>query len=191
MTRFIPLLFALSASLLLSAQSGEANAKAWFKDRLYTGGGVGLGFSSLGGNVQIAPLVGLKLNNRLHTGMRGTYWYHWGRVQDQGGLIHRYGGSIGALSLFGRLFVTENIFLHTEPEWMTLPTYTWQNDNNGSAYILKERRVSAFNFYVGGGYFQGTGGSSGIFIMLLYNLNQNPNALYANPMIQMGFSFGL
>lgn len=183
----------MTTSFALFSQSLEPDKppiRAWLKDRIYTGGGLGLGFSSLGGNLQLAPIVGLKLTNKLHTGVRGTYWYHWGKAYDDLGAAHKYAGSIAALSLFGRLFVTNNVFLHVEPEWMNLPTYTLQPDQNSLTYILKEKRTNAFNFYLGGGLFQSTGGNSGLFAMLLYNVNQTKNSLYANPMIQVGFAIG-
>ncbi len=52
--------------------------------------------------------------------------------------------------------------------------------------------MQQFNsFFVGGGYLQRIGGNSGMYFLVLWNLNDTPNSPYTNPVIRIGFNIGM
>ena len=80
--------------------------------------------------------------------------------------------------VFNRVYFTENIFAHAAYEALSLECYG-------------RNRVWVGSPLVGGGYAQEMGHTSKWYIMLLYNLNEHVCSPYSNPLVQIGFAFGL
>ncbi|UTW60562.1 hypothetical protein KFE98_10865 [bacterium SCSIO 12741] len=180
-----------SDSTYVQEPQKEKKPKANYK-KVFLGGGIGLGISSNSGSINISPMVGYNVTKNLQTAVRFTYWYQWGRAWDARGRQHNYSGNIYATSVFARYVLFKGLFAHVEPEWMNLPTYYWKaNSISPVEYELVEERVDAFNFYLGGGFYQGFSGNSGAFFMILYNLNETENSFYSNPYFQVGFAVGI
>lgn len=175
------LLILLPGFILFSEASAQApSMKEDFWDKVYFGGNFGLQF----GNqtvIDINPLIGYRLTDKLSVGTSITYIYY--KVTDPYNIYPTYSTNIYGASLFTRYFLLENIFAHVEGEVLNLevPNY----------FLHRYERQNVFGFYVGGGYRQEIGDRSSLNIMLLYNLNQDRNSPYQNPIIRIGFGFGI
>jgi hypothetical protein len=155
-----------------------------FGERLYFGGGLGVGF----GNttfVNISPLLGYRITERFSAGIRVKYQYfkyQQNFVGTNGAVIKSsfesniYGGGV-----FSRLFVSNNIFLHGEYENLSVQF----GDRFGNK--TREWIPSAF---IGGGYAYPIGGRAMFSITALYNvLYDEFKSPYASPLdIQAGIS---
>ena len=161
------------------SQAQQLNETFW--EKVYFGGNFGLQF----GNqtlVNVNPIVGYRITEKLSAGVSATYIYY--HFKDPYYSID-YTSNIYGGSIFTRYFVLENIFAHVEGEVLNLevPQYF----NNSYSYV----RDNVFGFYVGGGLRQPMGERSSLNILLLYNLNEDVNSPYQNPIIRIGFGFGI
>jgi hypothetical protein len=166
--------------------------KGFNPDNLMFGGGLGLGISNAGGQISIAPLVGYRFHKHFQAALRASYWYTWTKFRDPIGSYHKVSDNIYTASVLGRVILIKGIYLHIEPEYMNRGSFNsnvWQS-NGGNSYSLPEtKRVDVFNFYIGPGFYQGFSGNRGMFVQLLWNLNQTSDSFYSNPYLQVGFAF--
>jgi len=147
-----------------------------FKSKLFFGGGFGLQFGSMT-LIEVSPLVGYRVTPKLAVGLSPTYKYYKYNAYYGNVTTNVFGGSI-----FTRYSIFENVFAHVEYESLFYNT-------KEPAY---PNYMQQFNsFFVGGGYNQSIGANSGMYILLLWNLNDTPDSPYINPIIRMGFSVGL
>ena len=145
--------------------------------KLLIGGGLGAQFGTIT-SVQISPTIGYLFTENLLVGLSGQYIYY---EENYGNFIYKtnmYGGGIYAQ----RYFLT-NFIAHIEYELLNLDAY---NPIDGS-----EERINVSSFFVGGGYRSLIGGNSFASFMLLYNLNDDINSPYINPIIRISFGVGL
>jgi hypothetical protein len=152
--------------------------------RIFTGGSFALQFGTYT-LVQISPIVGYKLTERFMPGISITYLYS--KYNDPSGLYPSYSTNMYGGSVFGRYFVTQNLFAHLELEVlnMDVPNAT------SSYYYTGFHRQNVSSLFVGGGYREAMGGRSSINIMLLYDVIQDLYSPYSNPIIRIGFGFGI
>lgn len=148
-----------------------------FKDRLFLGGNLGLQFGSQT-YIDVSPLLGYRVNDKLSVGVGATYIYY--RLKEAN---YSYSSSIYGGRMFARYFLYENFFAQFEPELLNMEVY---NTNSNEYY-----RKNIFSPFIGGGYIQKFSEYSGIYIMLLYNINDTPDSPYQNPVIRIGFNIGL
>ncbi len=87
-----------------------------FWDRVYTGGGIGLQFGSQT-FVNISPLVGYRLTEKLSVGLSATYIYY--RYKNPNPAF-TYSSNIYGGSVFSRYLIFENLFAHVEYEVLRL-----------------------------------------------------------------------
>ncbi len=156
------------AALSASAQWGdeEMQEKPSIKDRIFTGGGFGLSFSSTYDYVSISPLIGYRVNQRLATGVSVTYRYAAHKYVTPKVSTNDFG-----ISPFVRFQLYGPLFLHAEYEYL----------NN--EYVLNSAgetmRQNFSSFMAGGGFFQPIGRRAGFFAMALYNFSyRNPTSPY-------------
>jgi hypothetical protein len=148
-----------------------------FKDRIYVGGNLGLQF----GNetyIDISPLVGYKFTEKITAGAGVTYIYYRYKSSYINYNTNIYGGRV-----FGRYFFIPSLFAHAEVELLNMELF---NTNKNEYY-----RKNILSPFVGGGYIQRIGNNSGIYLMLLYNLNDSAESPYSNPIVRIGFNIGL
>jgi len=140
------------------------------KDRLVFGGNLG---GSLGtfSYFQINPMVGYKTTERWVNGIGFNYIYSGSRGYTQ----NIYGPSI-----WSRAYVYQGVMLHTEFEYLTLNLRA----PNGATF-----NANAPVWLVGGGY-QTTGNGVGFGILVLFDLLQDPNSPYINPIFRVGGMIG-
>jgi hypothetical protein len=164
------LVLCLSVSMAF-AQWGEEGMpeKPSFRDRVFTGGGLGAGFSSYYSSISLSPLVGVVLTPRLATGVQFTY--RWSQYKTYSPQITTtdYG-----ISPFVRFNVIGPLFLHAEYEYLNYEYPRSSGDTERSGFS---------SFMAGGGLFQPIGRHAGLYLLALYNFNYGPNTPYDSPVV--------
>lgn len=175
-------LFVLSALLsplhtMASGQDDEKPVKEReFKDRIFFGGGLGLQFGTITA-INVSPLVGYRITEKLSAGLSGTYQYYHNRQFDMSTDI--YGGG-----LFARYLITRMLFVHAEYEALSLRSENfWLANQSGKRFMEQ-------NYFAGGGVRLHLGGRSYFNLMLLYNFNENSYVHFQNPMFRFGIDVG-
>ncbi|SHH87766.1 hypothetical protein SAMN04488109_5765 [Chryseolinea serpens] len=172
----------LAASLILMgtvafAQWGdeEMSEKPPLRERIFTGGGFGLSFSSYYSYVSISPLIGVKITPKLAAGAQVQYRYTKYKQTSYNISTNDYG-----ISPFLRYNFYGPLFLHTEYEYLNYEYPISQSET--------VRR--GFNsFMAGGGLFQPIGRHAGFYLVALYNFSYheptNPNDFspYSSPLV--------
>ncbi len=157
--------------------SNSKKLKANFKDRIFLGGNLGLQFGTQT-YIDVSPLIGYKITDRFSSGIGVTYIYY--RYKDN---VYSYNTNIYGGRVFSRYFFTENIFGHAEFEVLNMELLS---TNNYQYY-----RKNIYTPMIGAGYIQRFSNQSGIYLLLLYNLNDSAESPYSNPIIRIGFNIGL
>lgn len=163
----------LSIPGVICAQQSNDEPSRWFFGGYF---GAQFGHVTL---IDISPIVGYMLTERLALGVGATYKYY--RIRNFFDPVnntvkpfrtHIYGGNT-----FSRFFINRNFFAHGEYEYLRYSNELYGNANFHSVFL-------------GGGYRQYFGSSSAAEIMILWNLNETPNSPYTNPVIRIGFAIG-
>lgn len=168
-----------SKSLFAQVNSENSAPEYNFKSHLYFGGGFGLqfGYMTL---IEVSPLVGYIVTPKFSVGISPTYKYY--KYNDLYGKNLDLKTNVWGGSIFTRYSIFENVFAHVEYE-----SLFYNEQVPGYPEIRKQYN----SFFVGGGYNQRIGGNSGMYILLLWNLNDTPDSPYINPIVRVGFSVGL
>lgn len=151
-----------------------------FIDRLYLGGNFGLQFGTIT-HVEVSPIVGYMINDRLSAGFGGIYQYFRVRGSNR---VADYETNIYGGKLFGRYNFSQLLFGYTEYENINLDVVL----NTPNGFELGRAWVPAF--FIGGGYFQPIGNRAGVTAMLLYNvLYDVSRSPYNSPFVlRVGFT---
>lgn len=180
MKRFYLLIITLFITVSLSsAQTGELDEGADWKDRIYTGGGLGLQFGTIT-NIQVSPILGYRINNNLSAGIGVTYIYYKIKYDNYPDFeTNIYGGR-----LFVRRNLNQQFFLYGEYENLNLEYF---DTSDGSVY-----REWVPGLFLGGGYFVPLGRHAGISAMALYNvIHDDLRSPYNSPLVlRVGISTG-
>lgn len=157
-----------------SGQKKEGDVKRQAKPqkpmRWFVGGMFGAGFSSYSSYVEISPLVGFKVTPAFHVGTRITYI--WNSYEFQNGErenLHHYGAS-----LFARYIIFKGLFAQVEYEALSFDYYNYPREWINS-------------FFIGGGYYQDIGGRGFASFAIMFNVLDNYDSPYTNPVIRIGF----
>lgn len=144
------------------------------KDRLYYGGNFAMSFGTIT-YIDVSPLVGAMVTNRLSGGVGATYQYFNDR-RFIGGNSSLYGGRV-----FGRYNVFPNFFGHVELESLNFDLYNQNTDRFERTWVP--------GFFLGAGYFAPFGNRGGANFTFLYNLiHDNRRSPYNEPyVIRVGF----
>lgn len=146
-----------------------------FSERIFFGGNLGAQFGTYT-VVEVSPLVGYHITDRLAAGIGATYIYL--NVKDFDYETNIFGGKV-----FTEYAIIENVVAHAEYEVLNFEAFDDFTD--------EKKRVNVGSLLVGGGYRQRLGGNSFITLMILYNLTETRYTPYENPIIRIGFAFGL
>jgi len=170
---------AITQSIYAQIEVETRQPKNDFKSHLYFGGGFGLqfGYMTL---IEVSPLVGYNVTPKFSIGISPTYKYY--KYNDYYGQNLDLKTNVWGGSIFSRYYLFENIFAHVEYESLLY---------NSQTPGYPETKQQFNSFFVGGGYNQRIGGNSGMYILVLWNLNDTPDSPYINPVIRVGFSVGL
>lgn len=186
-TSLITLLLPI-ATVTLSAQDSTAYVQQGakekepftLKDRIWFGGGIGLSLGTVTA-VQLDPLVGVFLDHdhKLSVGLGPSYSY----FQDNR-YAPAYEQSNYGYRIFSRYRVIEQAYLHAE--FLQLNTESFYNFDNQIG------RIWVPHLLLGAGYVQPLGGSSSIYLQVLFEVLQDPNSVYLGmgPIFSMGIGVG-
>lgn len=155
-----------------------------FKERIVTGGGLGLSFGSSQDFISISPMVGYRVTERLLTGTGVTYRYTKYKYYTPALTLIDWG-----FNPFLRYTLFKNIFVHTEYEYLN---YEFPSPVNPEISTRE-----AFNsFLAGGGFIQPISDKAAFYITALYNFSYkeplpNQYSPYYSPLIlRAGISVG-
>lgn len=190
----LTLFFCLSMPLIQAQQRGRKPEKVAFKDRLWYGGNLGLGFSSsnLGGGLQgnifflgVSPMVGYKFNEWLSAGPRLEFQWYTGRYREFGsGPIYRYNVINLGAGLFARAKVFRQFFLHGE---YGVIQYTFPVNIDYQNNRINTEKELIDQFLVGAGI--NFGGQFSSEIALLYNLLAPDDTVDLPIVFRYGFTY--
>jgi hypothetical protein len=105
--------------------------------RWFAGGNLGLQIGTVT-LIDVSPLVGYMLTNKLAVGVGATYKYYHIRNYFYDPALNRYENfrsHIFGGSSFGRYFITQNIFAHTEYEYLRYKNEVFGNINFHSYFV--------------------------------------------------------
>lgn len=148
-------------------------------ERLFFGGGLGLQFGTLT-LIDISPMIGYKLTNRIGIGVSPTYKFYRYRNYFGSDLdlkTNALGGSV-----FTRCYIYNGLFAQAEYEYLN---YRY-NDPYASGKLSKD----IWSLFLGGGYSQLVGGRASLYLMVLWNLHDTADSPYTNPVVRGGLSLG-
>jgi hypothetical protein len=158
---------------------GEANSLKGtpFKERIMTGGGMGLGFGGDRDFISVSPVIGYALTRKIIAGTSITYRYTNFKLTNPSIKLNDYG-----VSPFVRWTVYKSIFIQTEYEYLNYE------------YPLSTRQTVRYDFksfLAGGGFIQPISDKVAFYLMALYNFSyQDPVAgqprAYTSPLIIRG-----
>lgn len=146
------------------------------QNRWFAGGMIGGGFSNTSSYVSIEPLVGYRVTPAFHVGVRLSYIFNSFQINANGDRanLHSYG-----LGVFGRYVFLRFLMAQVEFETLNLPVWPYTGE-----------RLWVPSLFIGGGYFQQIGGRGFATVAILYNVLENENSPYSNPLIRIGFGVG-
>lgn len=170
----------LLISCIISKNSFSQNGFSW--NRVVFGGNFGAGFSSTQSAVAISPTLGYRVTEKLTIGTGVIYQYNRYKFIGYDFKFSNYGAK-----LFGTYQLNDFLVLHSEYESLNLEYITY----NVAGVPDGTNRRTIGSLFVGGGYRQYISANSVIDLMVLYNLMETPYTPYNNPMIRVGFGFGL
>ena len=167
----------------VNGQEQKEQDKVTWKDRVYFGGNLSLGFGQVT-MIDIAPLGGYRITPLWSVGVGVSYEYY----KTSGSYLGNYSTSIYGGSLFTdyniwKDFITRGISLITHVEYQAL--------NLDQMYFkdpyLPHGRFVLNEYLVGGGIRQSIGRKSSVNILILWNLNQTQYSPTDNPQIRFNF----
>lgn len=183
MKRLVLVSFFLSVAPFVFSQGESTSLKGTpFRERIVTGGGMGLGFSNVQDYISVSPVVGYMLTTKLIGGVNLTYRFSNFKAINPSVKLHDYG-----VGPFVRYTIFRNIFLQAEYEHLN---YQFVGAGRETA------RYSFNSFLAGGGLYQPISERAGFFIMALYNFSYketSPNepSAYNSPLvIRAGLNIG-
>ena len=138
-----------------------------FKDKLFTGGNFGFNISNGLMYLEISPLLGYKINDKLSAGILGKYVYLGGINSSSPFRSFKYYGG----GVFSRYKVTESIIATAEYELLNVEDLNPNSGNYG------ERTLSNV-LLLGAGYNNTIGNNFNLQIYLLYDVIDDPNSPY-------------
>ncbi|HMG94592.1 MAG TPA: hypothetical protein VK589_31250 [Chryseolinea sp.] len=153
------IMFTLCGTLVF-AQWGEEQLsdKPDWKERIFTGGGIGGSFGSYYDYISVSPLVGYRITQKLAGGVQFQYRYTHYKTYTPDFSTNDFG-----VSPFLRFSIFGPLFLHAEYEYLS---YQYPISAQG------DKARKGFNsFMAGGGFFQPVGRHAGIYAVALYNFS--------------------
>lgn len=182
MIRFLLAILIVSCTWGVAFSQGKNNSLkgAPLKDRIVTGGGLGLGFGSVQDYFSVSPMIGYRLTAKLLAGTSITYRYTNYKVVRPSMKLNDYG-----VGPFLRFMVYRNIFLQTEYEYL----------NYEFPVTFSETMRRSFDSYLaGGGFIQPLGQRAAFYLMALYNFSYQESSqftAYDSPwVIRAGINLG-
>lgn len=168
---------ALLCLCLFATAQQRVEKKKPFKDRLFTGGHVGLTFGSYT-NVIISPMIGARLNEKIYAGLGIEYQYTKYKDSRPELTFNQYGGR-----MFTQYNIVPKVYAHGELACYSMERYT----------IGKKERSFVPFIYVGGGYRQMISERAFFSVQILFDVLQHTHSPYKawEPIYSVGFGIGI
>lgn len=178
-------IFLLLISHALFAQSTAAPAKKGFdKERLFTGGELGLSFGDYT-YINVSPLLGYRFSDLLAAGININAQYNSFKYYFVSSLDHKEHYGVYGAGVFGRIYPLQWLFLHVQPE------YNFQRGKYIYPDHTESFQGSAPSLLVGAGIAQQSGRNMSVTLMVLYDVLQEKLSPYGNRAIfKAGVNFG-
>lgn len=163
---------------LLSA--AQTTGKTPFKEKLFTGGNLGLTFGSYT-NIIISPVIGAKLNEKVYAGLGIEYQYTKDKRFNPSLTYNQYGGRV-----FAQYNIVPKVYAHTEFAGYSMERYF------NTIPMSKERGFVPF-IYIGGGYRQMISERAFFSMQILFDVLQDAHSPYKawEPIYSVGFGVGI
>lgn len=175
-----------------NGQSKKSNSGTFdFSEKLWYGGGFGLGLSTITFGMELSPMVGYKITEKFSVGPRMPISYTYAKLVSSEGTGLNYNNVDWGLGGFTRFKIFNQIFAHSEYNflWINEPVVSngyYLLDPDDSSKLLKETSTKD-EFNIGLGY--AAGGRIGTEISLLYNVLNDPNSLVIPFSIRVGLNY--
>lgn len=185
------------------SRAQDQPAFASWKDRIFTGGSLGLQLGNWFTLVDVSPVAGYYITPRFAVGTGFTYKYYKqkdlyyitlinGEVRTYDHVANIYGGSL----FFRYYFSSEsiqffnNLFAHTEYEYLNYNYHDYSLNENYSEVVKTKRTRDISSYFVGAGLRQFVSQNSFLYLLVLWNLNETIYSPYDNPIIRVGINVG-
>lgn len=145
--------------------------------QVYTGGNASVSFTNNNVYADVAPILGYRIN-KLNVGVSPVLAYQKPQNLDA---IYSYGGR-----LFTQYTVWQGLFVHGELEALNVQDFVAGADAEGNF-----GRTWVVGLPVGAGYNQMLGDRISLQAMVLFNVLENDNYPYENPIIRGGINYSL
>ncbi|HEY3404359.1 MAG TPA: hypothetical protein VGK59_13305 [Ohtaekwangia sp.] len=176
MKKILLLSTCMLVAVFAKAQWGEEemSEKPTFRERVFTGGGLGLSFSDSYDYVSVSPLIGYRITPKLAGGLQLQYRYTKYKYVTPKVSTNDYG-----VAPFLRFNLYGPLFLHAEYEYLNFEYPVSAGESV---------RMDYNSLLLGGGFFQPLGRSAGFYVVALYNVTySDPDpgefAPYDNPLV--------
>lgn len=143
--------------------------------RLRFGGGIGASFGNIT-YIDLSPTVGYMITENFIAGITGRYIYYEEKIPGYKFSTNMYGGGV-----YTEYFILQNITLHAEYELLNMEDLR---------HFERNRRINVSSLLLGGGYRMLIGNRSFASILLLYNVLEDENSVYRNPIIRVNIGVG-
>ncbi len=150
-------------------KNAEKNNPKPLRDRLVFGGNLG-GYFGNPTYLQVSPMLGYRTTPSWYNGIGLNYTF----IALGGYRENMIGGSV-----WSRAYIAQRLIAHSEFEMLRREA----RDNFGNRSL-----ANVPVWLVGAGY--ASGGPIGFSAMIMYDLIQDPNSPYSNPIIRLGGLFG-
>lgn len=165
--------------------AGQYNKMNWM-----IGPNLGLGGNRQSFSIYLAPTLAYAFTDRFHAGstlginyFQQTFLYsnYINNLQER----YRYKMPIYTFSVFGRYHIANMLVLNVEPQltWAKFMSNSPSEripenfDLNTGLFVEKKQRALIPSFLVGGGYAQHIGRNAYSYMIINYDLVQNPNSM--------------
>lgn len=171
------ILFQLVFAFFAVTASAQINSgiRTPISDRLTFGGDFGANFGTIT-YINISPLVGYRFTDHFTGGVGFIYQYLEYNKSVYG---FDFKTTTFGERIFGRYRFLENFYGTMEYQNLNLDSYDLNLNSRG--------RINVPVLFVGGGYLQLIGGRSYVSLSLLYDVIEDFNSPYGNPLLQVGF----
>jgi hypothetical protein len=150
--------FLFGTSSMVIGQGKDNSLKGVpFKERIVTGGGLGLGFGSVQDYISVSPVLGYSITKKFIAGTGVTYRYTNYKFYTPSLKLTDY-----AVSPFLRYNIYRGFFLQTEYEYLNYEFPVSQAETT---------RLDFGSFLAGGGLVQPIGRNLAFYVMALYNFS--------------------
>ena len=167
------------------AQEQEQNPGSGFWDRCFFGGGFGAQFGDQT-IVSASPIVGYKITEKFHAGIGATYIYYNLKqyYYDGNGNLqyYKYSSNVYGGDVFAKYFIFDEVFAYGEYGILNMEVF--------DPLSYASARENIHSALIGGGYRQMIGSNVGVELTILYDVIDDRNSPYSNPIIRLGIVAG-